>query len=189
MVKPLTEKERERYETIWSVPEYRETSPGERSASILGMVDTPKPGETLIDFGCGKGAGGQKLAQMYGLQITYLDLVKVEGCPDPHIQQSLWNPIPLPKGGKKWNYGFCCDVMEHFPPEFTMLAARNMLDVCERVLFIPSFISDDQGPKHTGDPLHLTVEGFIWWRDRFQELGTLLDGRDLLGRGVYYVEG
>lgn len=187
MNKPLTNQERERYKTVWKLPEYSAISPGETSASLFGQVAKPQPGETLIDFGCGKGAGGQTLQQMYGVDVTYLDIVKVPGVPEPHIQQSLWEPVPLE--GKKWNYGYCCDVMEHLPREFTMLAARNMLDVCEKVFFLPSFLPDHYGPKELGEPLHLTVEGFVWWRDRFMELGTLLDGRDLLARGAFYVKG
>lgn len=191
MNKPLTAIERERYETIWRVPEYHENSPGERLVSLFGRVASPVAGETLIDLGCGKGVGGLGLQQSYGVNVTYLDFVKVEGCPEPHIQQCLWEPIKTTAhhGTNKWDYGFCVDVMEHIPKEFTMLAAKNMLDVCKRVFFVPAFVPDCKGPKHTNEPLHLTVENFVWWRDRFMELGTLLDARDLLLRGVFYVEG
>ncbi len=54
MNKPLTRIERERYETIWKVPAYREVSPGERRASLFGRVVEPVAGNTLIDFGCGR---------------------------------------------------------------------------------------------------------------------------------------
>ena len=189
MTKPLTDTERARYETIWAVPEYSEYSPGENAVSLFGRVADPGAGNTLIDFGCGRGSAGQRLRQDYGLDVTYLDIVKVANCPEPHIQQSLWEPIQLnSNGAKRWDYGYCCDVMEHIPKEFTMLAIRNMLDVCDKVFFIPSFISDSFGPKHTNSPLHLTIENFVWWRDRFMELGTLLDGRDLLDRGIFYVK-
>ena len=189
MTKPLTNIERARYETIWAVPEYNQISPGEGNVSLFGQIVNPRAGETLIDFGCGKGLGGQRLRQEYGLDVTYLDLVKVGNCPEPHIQQSLWEPIqPNSLGTKRWNYGYCSDVMEHIPKEFTMLAAKNMLDVCDYVFFVPAFYQETHGPRYMNEPLHLTIECFVWWRDRFMEVGTLLDGRDLLTKGVFYVK-
>ena len=173
---------------MWQVPAYGQNSPGELYASLFGSVVSPVAGHMLIDFGCGKGVGGQTLYNMYGLNITYLDIVKVEGCPEPHIQQSLWAHIKF-IGKKHWDYGYCVDVMEHLPKEFTMLAVRNMLNVCKKgVFFIISFLPDTCGPMHLGTPLHLTTEDFTWWRDRFMEVGTLIDGRDLLSHGVYYVK-
>lgn len=183
MNKPLTNIERTKYESMWQVPEYGVNSPGEQRASMFGRIADPRCGNTLIDFGCGKGKGGLILNNLYGLRITFLDLVSVGNVPEPHIEQSLWQPI---EGA--WDYGYCCDVMEHLPKEFTMLAVKNMLSVCSSVFFSIAFRPDVCGPKHINSALHLTVEKFTWWRDRFEEVGTLLDARDLLGQGVFYVK-
>ena len=199
MSKKLTQIEIDRYEAIWKIPAYSEVSPGEGLSAMFGKIAKPKAGETLIDLGCGRGAGGLNLTGTYGLDVTYLDIVKVKGVPDPHICQSLWEPIKLHKGPKgkarKWNYGFCCDVMEHLPKELTMLAIMNMLAVCEKVFFCIAFMPDRSDPKHRdvgftvgGGQLHHTVENFVWWRDRFDEICTVINGRDLLGRGVFYVK-
>ncbi|KKN74550.1 hypothetical protein LCGC14_0389670 [marine sediment metagenome] len=198
MNKKLTQIEIDRYDAIWKVPAYSEVSPGEGLAAMFGKIAKPKTRETLIDLGCGRGAGGLNLMGMYGLAITYLDVVKVAGVPEPYICQSLWEPIKVTRPGRKkwkWDYGYCCDVMEHLPKEFTMLAVKNMLAVCEKVFFCIAFLPDRSGPKHTdigfavgAGQLHHTIENFVWWRDRLEEICTLIDGRDLMGRGVFYVE-
>ena len=196
MNKKLTQIEIDRYDAIWKVPAYSEVSPGEGLSSMFVSIAKPKAGETLIDLGCGRGAGGLELDGSYGLNVTYLDVVKVMGVPEPHICQSLWEPIrPRSKRKPKWDYGYCCDVMEHLPKEFTMLAVKNMLAVCEKVFFCIAFLPDRSGPKHTdigfavgAGQLHHTIENFVWWRDRFEEICTLINARDLMGRGVFYVE-
>tara|TARA_Y100000310_G_C20412041_1_gene682489 strand:+ start:135 stop:695 length:561 start_codon:yes stop_codon:yes gene_type:complete len=186
MLKPCRHLEQERYTLAWGIPAYSDMSPGEQAASLFGRVASPRAGSTLIDLGCGKGAGGLTVYNMYGLNVTYLDIVRIEGTPGPFIEQPLWEPFAHTK---KWDYGYCCDVMEHIPAEFTMLVVRNILDACKKAFFAVSFQPDVFGPKYLKEPLHLTVQDFRWWRDRFKEVGTLLDGRDLLGKGVFYVEG
>ena len=171
-----------KYEEIWQLPEYANTSPGELRSTLFGQVAQPQEGDTLIDLGCGKGAGGLALQNAYGVEVTYLDIVKVNGVPEPFIEQPLWVPLQV-----KAKYGYCCDVMEHLPKEFVMLAISNILNSCEYAFFNISFVPDHFGQQYLQKPLHLTVENFTWWRDRFSEIGELHNARDFLGEGVYYV--
>jgi hypothetical protein len=181
--------EQEKYSAAWQIPAYGDVSPGEHRASLFGSIVAPLAGETLIDLGCGKGAGGLTLHNRYGLNVTYLDIVKVSGVPKPFIQQSLWKVIAESQEERDplWKYGYCCDVMEHIPPEFSMLVIKNMLDACSSVFFSIDFCLDMFGPKNLGEPLHLTIRSFAWWRDHFREVGNLWEARDLLGQGVFYV--
>jgi len=176
----LSEHEREKYAQAWDIPAYHDHSPGKKYAPLFGRMVAPDGG-SVLDIGCGAGAGGKALEAAYGLSATYLDQVKV-GELDPFIEQPLWKPIP-----GLYDYGYCCDVMEHIPTEFTMLCVTNMLRACKQVFFSISFQPDHFG-AHIGEPLHLTVKPFAWWRDALREVGTVVDARDLLGEGVFVVK-
>lgn len=181
--------EQEKYTRAWDIPEYRRVSPGVMWADLFGSIASPESGETALDLGCGAGAGGRALAEKFSLQVTYLDFVKAEGVPEPFIQQPLWQRIDISPAGHRspWHdYGYCCDVMEHLPTEFTMLAVSRMLECCIKVFFSISFQADHFG-KFVGEPLHLTVKPYTWWRDRLGEIGTVLEARDFNGEGIFYV--
>ena len=83
-------------------------------------------------------------------------------------------------------YGYCCDVMEHIPTEFTMLVVRNLLDVCRTVWFQIAFAHDAFG-AFVGEPLHLTVQTYQWWHDRIGSVGQIIEARDLCGTGLFVV--
>jgi hypothetical protein len=176
----LAQREREKYAAVWSLPQYHNTSPGKRHAELFGRMVQPERGLSVLDIGCGAGEGGKALKELHGLNVEYLDQVKV-GSLAPFIEQPLWKPITA-----KFSYGYCCDVMEHIPTEFTMLCVRNMLDACEQVFFSISFQHDHFG-AYVGEALHLTVKPFTWWRDCLGEMGQLAEARDLMGEGVFLV--
>ena len=175
-----------KYAEVWGIPDYHAYSHGEAWAPLFAEVTGCKAGESVIDLGCGTGRGGRALAADHGVEVTYLDLVKV-GELTPFIEQPLWRPIP-----GVWDYGLCCDVMEHLPPEYTMLAVHNMLEACRRGLFLSICFEDESFGQIVGEPLHLTVMPFSWWRDRLRALGEVLEARDMspnnrLKTGVFYV--
>lgn len=180
-------KEAAKYSDVWQIPGYLKNSPGEIHSDMFGDVTGCKAGDMVIDFGCGAGQGGQAIAEKFGCRVTYFDLERYAGCPDPFVQGSLWDPIPV-EHEKVWDFGYCCDVMEHLPEQFTMLAVHNMMNACRvGVFFSISFLPDNFG-KFVGEPLHLTVKPFIWWRDSLSEMGNLVDARDFQGEGVFYVK-
>lgn len=174
--------EQAKYEEIWQIPAYGDTSPGERYASKFEELCEPWPGASVVDLGCGRGDGGRRLEESLELEVSFVDLVKAEGAPGELIQQALWVPLP-----RRWNFGYCCDVMEHLPEQFTMLAARNMLDACQHGVFFSIAFFQDSFGSYIHKPLHLTVKPFTWWRDSLREIGEVVEARDLLGEGVFYV--
>lgn len=190
----IAAQERAKYEACWANPEYHNHSPGAHWAELfMEMAGTHRLRKRgafqfgdVIDLGCGAGEGGKRLLELGARRVAFLDQVRVEGVPEPFCLQPLWLPIHG-EHDRCYDYGYCCDVMEHLPKEFTMLAASNMLDACDRVFFSISFVPDHFG-KTIGEPLHLTVENFTWWRDRLRELGTVIEARDMLGEGVFLVE-
>ncbi len=183
------EREFRKYEGMWEIPAYAVSSPGERhvkSGLYEGMC-APEVGDSCIDLGCGSGKGGQMLIEKHKLNVTFLDMVdgRVGASKGGNfIQQCLWHPLPI--RNPKWKYGFCSDVMEHIPTEYTMLSIRNMLDACDSVWFAISLVDDPWG-SYVGEPLHITIRSFPWWLEHLNDLGRVISARDLINAGMYHV--
>lgn len=179
--------ERDKYAEIWSFPEYKVNSPGLTNVERFLSVMKPQVGECLLDVGCGAGVAGLAFERK-GLKVTYLDIT--DAGLDPavdrkrFIQAALWDPW-WPSDAH-WDYGFCCDVMEHLPPEYTMLVIDKLLWHCRKVWFHIPFTPDGFGHM-IGQPLHLTVQPYSWWLVRLATLGTVLDARDLCNKGLFVV--
>ena len=182
----ILEHEKNKYEQIWQMPSYTDMSPGEVLSPLFMSLVEPKRGERLIDLGCGDGKGGKALAKE-GLDVTYLDFVyNKDWNLVPFIEQPLWAPIRV--NGSGWKYGYCCDVMEHLPPEKVDDVLKRIFKNCDHCFFSIHF-GEDNFRKIVGHPLHLTVKPFVWWQDKMRQYGTVKDARDLIGMGTFYVEG
>lgn len=185
----LAAHEQAKYKKAWAMPEYHQFSPGLHMLSLFRNMVRRSPGAgTLIDLGCGAGAASRVLSDL-GWAVTMLDHVKVTPPADqkplklPFIKSTLWGNWGK---GEHWDQGYCCDVMEHIPPEKVDKVLRNIMAHCDRVFFSICFTKDHFGAK-VGHPLHLTVEPFEWWVDRLKAHGKLKGARDLLGEGVFDV--
>jgi hypothetical protein len=181
--------ERDKYATIWEFPEYYNYSPGKENVERFMSVMKPPLANgilSLIDIGCGAGVAGLEFEKL-GFDVSYLDLTdrgldaKVDR--SRFIQSSLWAPW----GHRSWDYGFCCDVMEHIPTEMTMLCIDRVLSSCQ-VAWLQIALRPDNFGALIGQPLHLTVKPFTWWLERLAQLGNVVDARDLCGDGLYVVE-
>lgn len=187
---PVAAAERATYAEMWQVPAYRSHSPGAMYAPLFLSMSRAKPGDTVLDAGCGAGAGARAL-QTLGLDVRCCDITD-EGMagedfevPLPFQQVVLWDDVVNATGPTDWVY--CCDVMEHLPKEYSMLVIYQLLRVAQKGAFFSISLQPDAMGAWVGKPLHQTVEGFTWWRDRFRELGTVHECRDLLGMGLYLV--
>jgi hypothetical protein len=181
----ILEAERSKYEEIWSVPEYREHSPGLENVQNFLDVLSPKRGDTLIDIGCGEGIAGLEFAA-HGLDVGWLDITDAGLKPEVDRRRFIQKPLWDDWVDYDWQYGFCCDVMEHIPTEYTMLVADRIIEACDVTWFQIAFEPDVFGSV-IGKPLHLTVKPFGWWLDRLQNIGDVIDARDLCGRGMFVV--
>lgn len=187
---PVAE-ERAKYDAMWSHQDYAAWSPGlDNVARFMSVIDPPR-GRSLVDFGCGDGRAGLEF-QKRGLRPFWIDLTDaglVAEVPRARFRaQPLWERIDPPSKGARFDYGFCCDVMEHIPTEYVMLTLQRMLDACE-LLWLQIALVEDAYGHVIGTPLHLTVRPFRWWLERIASVARVEDARDLLECGLYVARG
>lgn len=151
---------------MWAVPGYRANSPGERLVPVFLKHVLAEPGEWIVDLGCGTGRASMML-QKAGFKLIAVDIV--ENCLDPQladrfhfIRDCLWNF----RLEKPVDWFYCCDVMEHIPPE----KVDAVLDTCAQVAtkggFFQIALFNDAWGNSIGETLHLTVKDKDWWLDK-----------------------
>jgi 2-polyprenyl-3-methyl-5-hydroxy-6-metoxy-1,4-benzoquinol methylase len=188
----ITATERRTYDTIWALNAYRLHSPGEAFLPMfLDMV--PERGGHLLDAGCGTGKAALAL-RAAGFEVTLCDLTPDGLTPEAEtcrfFEACLWHPI-APQAGSlfrgKYDWVYCCDVLEHIPTPYTMLVIERLLEVTRKGVFLTICHVPDNFGAWAGAPLHKTVEPFVWWRDNLAEMGTVVEARDLLTTGAFLV--
>jgi len=167
-----TEVERDKYTRMWTkVPGYRSTSPGEQLVPHFLKHAAWERGDTLIDLGCGPGRASVKLAEA-GLDITQLDIAaesrdwEVKRVGLPFIEASLWE---LPEGLGTFDWVYCCDVLEHIPPDHVDAALDCMARVTGYGAFMQIALFPEGFGRHIGETLHLTVQPAEWWMERINK--------------------
>ncbi len=172
--------EQAKYEKVWKHEQYRESAPGEHWALRFLKEARVEPDAEVIDFGCGTGRGGLMLALFGAMKVTLLDFA--DGCLDQEVAQAcetqserikfvkadLTRTIPVNAA-----YGYCCDVMEHIPPEDVAKVLRNILASAHHCFFAISTVADVLGAL-IGEKLHLTVQPMSWWVDQITKAGAVI---------------
>jgi hypothetical protein len=182
----LVETERAKYAELWSgVPEYRAYSPGVENVQRFMDVMEPKAGSTILDVGCGTGVAGL-MFEKHGLRPRWIDITSAGLHPDIPLHRFTCVPLWSEWFGA-YDYGFCCDVMEHIPTEYTMLVVDRIIAACDTTWFQISLVPDQFGAV-IGQPLHLTVKPFKWWLERMRLAGNVIDARDLCGQALFVVQ-
>lgn len=191
----ILERERAKYDELWSsVAEYRMVTPGLESVDRFMEIVKPKVHQkfrpaSLLDIGCGTGRAGLKFSEL-GFDAWWLDFSEVglvaEVPRDRFIQMAAWDRYRA-STNLWWDYGYCTDLMEHIPVEFTMLTLHRILSSC-RLCWFQIYLVPDVCGERIDEQLHVTVKPFTWWLDHFHALGAeVLDARDLLNEGFYLV--
>jgi len=84
-------------------------------------------------------------------------------------------------------FGLCTDVMEHIPPDDIDTVLRNIVLSCRHCYFQISCVPDVMGSL-IGEQLHLTVQPYAWWLEKFRELGCNIHFSQDLGEAcIFYV--
>lgn len=175
--------EHQKYETMWSLPEYRQWSPGEDA--VDEFFDIVKPDGMVIDFGCGTGRAALKI-QEHGCEVIAIDFAS--NCLD-HAARGLRfftmdmsKPMPF-----QAPFGFCADVMEHIPPAQVDDVVNNIMASARTVFFQISTVPDVMGTA-INQTLHLSVHGCDLWQARFERLGyDVIHAIDLDGMARFVV--
>ena len=195
----LADRERDKYETVWSaIDRYGEMSPGERCVPrFLEMASVSDPARcTVLDAGCGSGKGALALERsgFTPEHIHLCDLTDRGLHEDARRYQFnpavLWSPLRPQlrylRGGSI-DYVYCCDVLEHVSPTFTMLTIARLLEIARRGVFLSISTLPDGWGDWVGETLHLTVQSFTDWRDQIAEIGRIAECRDCLSTGQFWV--
>lgn len=178
--------ERDKYTEIWSYEEYRASgSPGLGNVERFMSVLNPKQDSSIIDIGCGAGKSGLEFERR-GMRSWWMDIT--QAALDQAVDRARFIQAPLwaPAWGSRWDYGFCCDVLEHIPTEYAMLACDRIIEHCDTAWLHICNLPDEFG-KLIGEPLHLTVKPYSWWLLRLATLGEVIDARDLCGNSLFIV--
>lgn len=174
--------EQQKYEAMWSLPEYRQWSPGEDA--VDAFFDAVKPEGVVIDFGCGTGRAALKIAER-GCDVIAIDFAS--NCLD-HAARGLRfftldmsKPMPFSAP-----FGFCADVMEHIPTDQVEAVIANIMGSAKTVFFQISTVPDGMG-AHIGQVLHLSVKAYEAWEALFDGLGYAVSSAVNLGTASQFV--
>lgn len=198
----VVDRERTLYEDVYdAVSKYSEESesPGKVHFPMFReMAGLSEIGSDLsiLDAGCGSGFGALAMREAGFKKIVMCDITDfgltaaLEDSGIPFYQTPLWDSLHVVAAstfGRRFDYVYCCDVMEHIPKEFTMLVVSRLLDVTRTGLFLSISLRLDVHGRWVGKHLHQTVEQFIWWRDNLSSLAEMVECRDLLHTGTFLI--
>lgn len=189
--------ERALYESVWTMSAYADHAPGEQYLPLFQQMIRDHPPSsrwdcratnTVLDAGTGSGKGALALVGA-GFSVTACDLTADGLVPEakalPFVPVCLWGDVLAACGRHEWVY--CTDVLEHIPPVFASLVVHRLIQCCRSGAFFSISLVPDAFGKWVGRPLHQTVLPYGHWRDTLNELGTVIDARDLGHTGVYLV--
>jgi SAM-dependent methyltransferase len=190
MADALITQERDLYESIWAIDAYRSHAPGEEFLPIfLDLIGGAGP-MTVLDAGTGSGKGALAL-DAAGFHVDLCDLTFDGLVPEarhlPRAEACLWSDLRRRLGPR--DYVYCCDVLEHIPPGFTMLVVSRLLEVARRGVFLSISLTTDNFGVWVGQPLHKTVLSFPQWRDQLAAIAEIVECRDLLITGLFLLRG
>ncbi len=186
------------YADVWAVPAYSTHSPGASLAPLfveMARIDpTTTRMLTVLDAGCGAGQGAVALTAL-GFRVAMVDVTDAGLVPEakaiPFTEAALWDDLRIRGGyrfGGKVDYAYCTDVLEHIPPEFTMLVVQRLLDVARRGVFLSISLVPDQFGVWVGKSLHRSVRSFVAWRDDLATISRVVECRDLINCALYYLK-
>ena len=162
--------EREKYQRLWTMPNYRAVAPGEHYVDLFLKLAQPEPGASVLDLGCGTGRASLKL-HLAGLDVTLVDFTSnSRDVGAAHLRFFEWDltePMPF-----RAEYGYCTDVLEHIPPKDLRAVIANALASTPRL-----FIAVDTKPDLCGalinQRLHLSVMSHDEWLALLGEYGRI----------------
>jgi 2-polyprenyl-3-methyl-5-hydroxy-6-metoxy-1,4-benzoquinol methylase len=129
---------------------------GAKSASFSGV-------KRILDVGCGNGSGIELLLKN-GFEVQGIDIssVAVEICKKKGLKATQIAIYDIPSLKDNFDLVWCCDVLEHLPPESIGASIHCIKTKSERCLF--SISTRQSIAKYNGKGVHLTVRPSEWWK-------------------------
>lgn len=164
----LEDREAVKYQRMWSIKDYRRTSPGELLVETFLQRCGVAPGARILDLGCGSGRAAKRLSE------SGYDLLAIDHAPNaldddcrsiPFCVSNLWR-LPANVRG---DWGFCADVAEHIPPEKVDEVLACIAQACSEGAFFSISFRPDSFGECVGEVLHLTVRPSDWWREQLSK--------------------
>jgi len=161
--------EKEKYECIWNLPGYRRYSPGENHVeTFLKFIS---PNSIINDYGCGTGRASLKMKKA-GHKVLMIDIAS--NALDEEVKQALDNQLKFVcKDLRNMNFdvpssdwGYCCDVMEHIPPDDINKVLKAIKLRSPNIYFS---IAGGPSAKWKGMDLHLTQRTQAWWERKLSQ--------------------
>jgi len=109
--------------------------------------------------------------------------------PFPFFRAALWDDLLRASGrgrGGQYDWVYCTDVLEHLPPQFTMLAVEQMIRVATQGVFLtvtPSRTSSASG--WAGAPPDRPALRVVAGQP--PGTGELVDARDMIGNALFVI--
>lgn len=158
----LSLREREKYEEIWTFPEYRGDHVTKHAREAIALMGA-QAGDSIIDFGAGAGYASAHLLDS-GFHVLAVDIAVNAMSPEiaprvPRLIGNLWE-LPVDILG---DWGFCCDLMEHIPTEHVRDVLLRIRRSTRRSTYFGIALHPDKCGALIGKPLHLTVRDADWW--------------------------
>jgi 2-polyprenyl-3-methyl-5-hydroxy-6-metoxy-1,4-benzoquinol methylase len=115
-------------------------------------VEFIKPGDRVLDYGCGKGRLARDLISQHGVAaVAY----------DPAVPRFSREPTG------HFNVVVCTDVLEHVEPELLDETLEHIYGLCDRVYFVVG-ITPAVKILPDGRNAHLTIESGEWWENKLR---------------------
>jgi len=172
----IADRERTKYRRMYQEGIYKGPGAGKdhvgAAIEALGM----KPGESVVDYGCGPGCAGA-IFQDRGFRALNMDIVGDGVDADclsyiPFIAAPIWD---LPEDFPITDWAFSTKVLEHLPTEKIDDSLKAVADHTARGAFLHVHHEKDVMGRYINDTLHLTVQPPEWWAEKIGEYFDIVD--------------
>ena len=159
----IADAEYDKYKHVWENcatygDKHHDANLWDRQGDMMGL----RPGDSVIVLGCGDGTLVEHFVDL-GYEVKGIDIFPHDKWAGDRWQRfaatPLWEDIPAPIAGGKWDIAICADVMEHIPPELLLVVLARINGACSRVLFQIA----NMDSYFDGHDLHLIKEDASWW--------------------------